>query len=91
MFRGWGEEKVNTWWWVAIGLAAWFLVSLAFALCMGPMLRRSTKAREALEGQLAESGVPHPRPWDELQASLGQGVGGYTLKRNSTTSPSRMM
>jgi hypothetical protein len=81
---------VNSWWWLLIGLAAWCLVSLAVGLCLGPLLRRSSEAREALDGQLAEADVPHPRPWDGLQGSLGQEVGGYTLNRNSTTSPSRM-
>jgi len=81
---------VNAWWWVPIGLAAWFLVSLAVGLCVGPVLRRCAEAREAWEDQLAEADVHHPRPWDELQASPGQGVGGYTLNLNSTTSPSRM-
>ena len=82
---------MNAWWWVPIGLAAWFLLALAVGLCLGPVLRRSTEAREALEGQWAESDVHHPRPWDELQGSLGQGAGNYTLNRNSTMSPSRMM
>ena len=81
---------MNSWWWVPIGLATWFLVSLAVGLCVGPVLRRSTEAREALDGQWAGSDVHRPRPWDERQASLGQGAGGYTLNRNSTTSPSRM-
>jgi hypothetical protein len=55
-----------------IGLAAWFLVSLAVALCLGPVLRRSAEAWEAVERQMPESDVHRPRPWDELQASLGQ-------------------
>jgi hypothetical protein len=90
MFDRWGEENVNSWWWVPIALAGWFLVSLAVGLCVGPVLRRSTEAREALEGQLAGSDVHHVRLWDELQASQGKGADGYTLNRNSTTSPSRM-
>jgi hypothetical protein len=85
-----GEVNVNAWWWVPIGLAIWLLVGLAAGLCIGPVLRRSTEAQEALEARLAESDVRHPLPWDELQASQGQGAGGYTLNRNSTTSPSRM-
>lgn len=65
---------MNSWWWVPIGLAAWFLVSLAVGLCLGPVLKRSAEVREALESQLAESDVHHPRPWDELQASFGEGM-----------------
>jgi len=61
---------VNAWWWVPIGLAAWFLVALAVGLCLGPVLGRCAEAREALEGQLAESDVHYPRPRDERQASL---------------------
>ena len=91
MLYGWGEANVNAWWWVPIGLVAWFLIALALGLFLGPLLRRCGAAREALEGQLPESDVNHPRPWDELQGAPGQGAGNYTLNRNSTTSPSRMM
>jgi hypothetical protein len=38
---------MDPWWWVPIGMAAWFLVALAIALCLGPVLRRSSQAREA--------------------------------------------
>ena len=37
---------MDMWWWVPIGLAAWFLVAIAIALCLGPVLRRSSQARE---------------------------------------------
>jgi hypothetical protein len=58
-------------------LAAWLLVALAVGLVLGPVLRRSAEAREALERQFAE---PEPEvqqqplvqqqpPQDELQAS----------------------
>ena len=46
-----GESGVNSWWWVPIGLAAWFLVALAVGLVLGPILRRCAEAREALEHQ----------------------------------------
>jgi hypothetical protein len=59
---------MNPWWWVPIGLAAWFLVALAIALCIGPVLRRSSQAREFLSRQLGE--MPDGRePHDERKAS----------------------
>jgi hypothetical protein len=71
-------------WWVPIGLAAWFGVAVVAALFIGPALRRSSEAREALERQLTDMPVSLrvPPPSD--------GADPYTLKRNSTTSPSRM-
>jgi hypothetical protein len=75
MFHRWGEVIVNSWWWVPIGLAAWFLVSLAVGLCLGPFLRRSAEAREALERQFIESDVHHLPPRDEQPAALGQRAG----------------
>jgi hypothetical protein len=53
---------VSVWWWVPIGLAVWLLVGLAVGLCIGPFLRRSAEAREALERQFPQ----HPdNPPDE--------------------------
>jgi hypothetical protein len=66
---------VNAWWWVPIGLAAWCLVAVLLALCIGPVLRRASQARESLDRQLMEM----PREDD----------GPYTLKRNSTGSQAR--
>ena len=45
---------MDLWWWVLIGLAAWFLVALGIALFIGPVLRRSSQAWEALDQQLGE-------------------------------------
>jgi len=42
---------MNPWWWVAIGLAAWFAVSLPVGLLLGPFFRYSSQAREALDAQ----------------------------------------
>jgi len=83
MFHGWGETTVNSLWWVPIGLAAWFLVSLAVGLCLGPVLRRSAEAREALERQLPEADVHQEPPQDERQAPHGQGTGSYQAVRAS--------
>jgi hypothetical protein len=67
---------MNAWWWVPIGLAAWCLVAVVLALCIGPVLRRASPARESLDRQLMEISGEDDDP--------------YTLKRNSTTSLSRM-
>jgi hypothetical protein len=45
---------VNAWWWVAIGLVAWCGVSLVVGLLLGPVLRRSSRAQEALDTREAE-------------------------------------
>jgi hypothetical protein len=50
---------MNTWWWVLIGLVAWFAVSVAVGLFLGPVLRRSSQAREALDAQTGEAEAPH--------------------------------
>jgi hypothetical protein len=60
---------VNTWWWVPIGLAAWFLVAIVASLLIGPVLRRSSQARGFASQEPEEpSGAGEP-PQDELQAS----------------------
>ena len=66
---------MNAWWWVPIGLAAWFLVAVVMALCIGAALGRASQARESLDRQVTE---------------ISDGTDPYTLKRNSTTSPSCM-
>jgi hypothetical protein len=45
---------MSPWWWVLIGFAAWFIVSLAVGRWLGPALRRSSQAREAIEAQMGE-------------------------------------
>jgi hypothetical protein len=57
---------MDPWWWVPIGLAAWFLIALAIALLLGPALRRSSQARERL-GEMPDE--PHEPPRDERRAS----------------------
>ena len=66
---------MNAWWWVPIGLAAWLLVSLAVGLCLGPILRRSAEAREALERQFVQLDLHHLPARDEHPAALGQRAG----------------
>ncbi len=60
---------MNAWWWVPIGLAAWCLVAVVMALCLGRVLRRAPQVRESLDRQLMEQ---------------ADGDDPYTLKRNST-------
>jgi hypothetical protein len=43
------EVGMNAWWWVLVGFAAWLGVSLAVGLWLGPVFRRSSQAREALD------------------------------------------
>ena len=65
---------MNAWWWVPVGLAAWFLVAVVMALCIGAVLRRASQTRASLDRQATEkSGGDNP----------------YTLKRNSTRFRSR--
>ena len=48
---------MNAWWWVPIGLAAWCLVGVVMALCIGRVLRRATQARESLDRRLMDKRV----------------------------------
>ena len=64
---------MSPWWWVLIGFAAWFIVSLAVGRWLGPALRRSSQAREAIEAQMGET--PPRRegpPEDEQPPQNGQ-------------------
>ena len=45
---------MNPWWWVPIGLAAWFLVAIVVSLLIGSVLRRSSQASEILGQQASE-------------------------------------
>jgi hypothetical protein len=42
---------MNAWSWVPIGLAAWFGVSLAVGMWLGPVLRYCSRAAETLGAQ----------------------------------------
>ncbi len=42
---------MDGWWWLPIGLVAWFAVAMAVALWLGPVLRGCAQAREALDDQ----------------------------------------
>ena len=59
---------MNAWWWVPIGLAAWFVIAVVLALCIGAVLRRASQARESLDRQVTE---------------ISDGPDPHTLKRNS--------
>jgi hypothetical protein len=65
-------------WWVPIGLAAWFGVAVVAALFIGPALRRSSEAREALEQQLKDmpdGHEPSQDEWQTMPAQRGPGAG----------------
>jgi hypothetical protein len=54
--------EMNAWWWLPIGLTAWFAMSMAVGLWLGPVLKSCSQAREALDQQMAEIlAVPRPR------------------------------
>jgi hypothetical protein len=53
---------MNAWWWVAIGLAAWFGVSLAVGLWLGRVFVRSSQAQEALDAQMGETPAGRQEP-----------------------------
>jgi hypothetical protein len=53
---------MNAWWWVPIGLVAWSGVSLAVGLWLGPVLRRASQAREALDTLMRETLAGHQEP-----------------------------
>ena len=63
---------MDMWWWVPIGLAAWFLASVAIGLCIGPVLRRFSQVRESLDQQFREISDGDGSPRDEQQASPGR-------------------
>lgn len=57
---------MNAWWWLPIGLAAWFAIAVAVGLWFGPVLRSCSQAREAVDQHTAEIlAMPQepPRPW----------------------------
>jgi hypothetical protein len=53
---------MNAWWWVPIGLVAWSGVSLAVGLWLGPVLRRASQAREALDAHMRATLAGHKEP-----------------------------
>jgi hypothetical protein len=46
-----GEVGMDAWWWVPIGLAAWFGVSLMVGLLLGPILKQAREAPDAQPGR----------------------------------------
>jgi hypothetical protein len=60
---------VDPWWWVPIGLAAWFLVAIVAALIIGPILRGSSRARESYSQESEDTPGEREPPGDERQAS----------------------
>ena len=62
---------MDGWWWLPIGLIAWFAVAMAVALWLGSVLRSCSQAREAL-GQHTARMLPCP--------DGRSGIGGRPLK-----------
>lgn len=67
-----GEVGTVGLWWIPVGIAAWFLVSVAVGLCVGPVLGRCSQVRESMDQP--RTAVPGPRAAsrDERQASRGR-------------------
>ncbi len=61
---------MNPWWWVPIGLAAWFLVAIVASLLIGPVLRHSSQARESLSREPEETSDDGKPTQNQRQASL---------------------
>jgi hypothetical protein len=80
-------------WWIPAGIAAWFLVAVVVALCIGPVLGRCSQAREAVgpqgmrmpEGMRAPEGmrVPEARQpaWQDRQVAPGWLTAGSSIAR----------
>jgi len=61
---------MDIWWWIPIGLVAWFAVATAVALLLGPVLRSCSQAREAQDQYTAKIlALPLKPPPDWRQAS----------------------
>jgi hypothetical protein len=62
-----GEVGVDTWWWIPIGLVAWFAVATAAGLLLGRVLKSCSRAREAQDLHtakiLALPRKPPPKHW----------------------------
>jgi hypothetical protein len=50
---------VNAWWWVPIGLAAWFVIAAMMALWIGSVLGRAARTRESLDRQRGQTPGEH--------------------------------
>jgi hypothetical protein len=61
---------VNPWWWVLIGLAAWFLVAIVVALLIGPVLKRSARIQDSRRPEPEKTSGEGKPSEDERQASL---------------------
>jgi len=61
---------MSAWWWILIGLVAWFALSVAVGLWLGPVLKSCSQAREALDQHTEETlAVPQDPPEDGRRAS----------------------
>jgi hypothetical protein len=48
------EVDMDMWWWIPIGLVAWFAVATAVALLLGQVLKSCSQAREAQDCHTAK-------------------------------------
>ena len=67
--------------WIPVGIAAWFLVSVVIGLCIGPVLKNCSLARESADQQRDERRISPVRP------STGAGTGEPVLNVPGTRRP----
>jgi hypothetical protein len=59
---------MDAWWWVPIGLVAWFAVAVAAGLLLGPVLRYCSQAWETQSLRMGETPATlreSPRCWKQ--------------------------
>jgi hypothetical protein len=72
-------------WWVPVGIAAWFVVSVVVALGIGHVLRHCSQVKKTIDRQWVK--VPDPREpsWDERQVSPERTRAGIAKREQDVT------
>lgn len=60
---------MNPWWWVPIGLVAWFLIATVAALLIGPVLKRSARIRDSIGPEQKETNPEPEKAPDKRKSS----------------------
>ncbi len=58
-------------WWIPVGIAAWFLISIVAGRCIGPVLGRCSQAREAADQQSVRASDARKPTWKNRQVAPG--------------------
>jgi hypothetical protein len=56
-------------WWVPVGIAAWFVVSVLVALGIGRVLRHCSQVKKTVDRQWVKVPGPREPSWDKRQVS----------------------